>query len=182
VFITTDRSAGARPAGYMTRLFALALLLECLFVSGCATQAVPPRASFTQTDFFDRPPKPDDCLMPVLNTEPLTPHRRIAMVEAWGAVDQQDQTLAALKSKGCETGADALVLVEGQSQVDPRIAKFGLPEALVSEEEKMDTTQGQRHKNDLAPPIGQAGHPGYYVDSIAIVYEKVKANPEPPGR
>ena len=50
--------------------------------------------------------------MPVLYTEPLSGHRRIAIVEAWGTVGQEEQVLAALRSRGCETGADALVIVE----------------------------------------------------------------------
>ena len=70
-----------------------------LATAGCASHLPPPEASFTQTATFDRPPKPDDCFMPVLNREPLTGHRRIAVVEAWGAAGQEDQVLAALKSK-----------------------------------------------------------------------------------
>ena len=97
------------------------------------------------------------------------------MVEAWGAAGQEDQVLAALKSSGCETGADALVIVEDQSQANPNIAKFGLPQSTQDEEARSDLTQGQRYKKDLTPAIGQAGHPGYYLDSVAIVYDKVKA-------
>jgi hypothetical protein len=142
--------------------------------AGCASQPPPPKASFTQTATFDRPPKPADCFMPVLGTEPLTDHRRIAIVEAWGAVGQENQVLLALKGSGCETGADALVMVEDQSQTNPAIAKFGLPESTQDEEDKTDLTQGQRYKKDLPPEIGQAGHPGYYLDSVAIVYDKIK--------
>lgn len=181
MFINAKPSSSAYPTGSLIRVFAhvAMVVVECLFAAGCVLSAAPPQASFTQTAIFDRPPKPDDCFMPVLNIEPLTAHRRIAIVEAWGAVDQQDQVLAAVKSKGCETGADALVIVEGQSQVNPHTAQFGLPETLESQEEKMDKTQGQRHKNDIAPAIGEAGHPGYYVDSVAIVYDKIKADPKP---
>ena len=181
MFINCEHSSSAHPNTRMRRAVALVaiVVVECMFAAACALPAAPPKASFTQTDAFDRPPKPDGCSMPVLNTEPLTAHRRIAIVEAWGAVDQQDQVLAALKSKGCETGADALVVVEGQSQLNPHIAQFGLPETVESEEEKMDKTQGQRHKNDIAPAIGETGHPGYYLDSVAIVYDKIKAAGEP---
>jgi hypothetical protein len=114
--------------------------------------------------------------MTVLQTEPLINHRRIAIVEAWGAVGQEEQMLAALKSTGCETGADALVIVEGQSQANAATAKRGLPETTQEEEDKMDLTQGQRHKKDLTPAIGEAGHPGYYLDSVAIVYDKISAD------
>ena len=117
--------------------------------------------------------------MPVLHTEPLTNHRRIAIVEAWGAFGQENQVLEALKSSGCQTGADALVIVEDKSQVNPAIAKTGLPLTMQDEEEKMDTTQGQRFKKGLAPGIGEAGHPGYYLDSVAIVYDKIKADRKP---
>jgi len=153
--------------------------IACLLAAGCASHPPPPKASFTQTATFDRPPKPDGCFMPVLTREPLTDHRRIAIVEAWGAAGQEDQVLAALKSRGCETGADALVMVEDQSQADPNIAKFGLPLSNQDEEARMDMTQGQRFKKDSTPKIGEAGHPGYYLDSVAIVYDKIKATSEP---
>jgi hypothetical protein len=149
--------------------------IACLLAAGCASQNAPPRASFTQTATFDRPPKPANCVMTVLHTEPLTDHRRIAIVEAWGAVGQEEEVLATLKSTGCETGADALVIVEDQSQANAATAKFGLPETTQEEEDKMDLTQGQRHKRDVAPAIGEAGHPGYYLDSVAIVYDNMKA-------
>ena len=153
---------------------ATVIAIASMVAAGCASQP-PPKASFTQTATFDRPPKPDDCSMPVLQREPLTGHRRIAIVEAWGAVGQEDQVLAALKSSGCQTGADALVLVEDQSQANPAIAKFGLPLSTQDEEARMDLSQGQRYKKDLTPKIGEAGHPGYYLDSVAIVYDKIKA-------
>ena len=156
----------------------IVVVIACLVAAGCASQPIPPKASFTQTATFDRPPKPAECYMPVLQTEPLTDHRRIAIVEAWGAVGQEEQVLTALKSSGCETGADALVIVEDQSQANPAAAKFGLPETTQDEEAKMDLTQGQRHKKDVTPAIGEAGHPGYYLDSVAIVYDKIKAATE----
>jgi len=119
--------------------------------------------------------------MTVLYTEPLTEHRRIAIVEAWGAVGQEEQVLTALKSTGCQTGADALVIVENQSQANAATAKYGLPETTQEEESRMDLTQGQRHKKEVTPAIGEAGHPGYYVDSVAIEYDKIKTASEPAG-
>jgi hypothetical protein len=156
--------------------------IVCLLAASCASVPPPPSASFTQTATFDRPPKPDDCFMPLLQREPLTDHRRIAIVEAWGAVGQEDQVVASLRSKGCETGADALVIIEGQSQADSHIAKFGLPESTQDEEAKMDMTQGQRYYKDLPAGIGKPGHPGYYLDSVAIVYDKIKASFQPGSR
>jgi hypothetical protein len=161
---------------------ATVVAIASLLAAGCASQPIPPKASFTQTAAFDRPPKPADCSMPVLEREPLTDHRRIAIVEAWGAVGQEDQVLVALKSRGCETGADALVIVEDQSQANPNVAKFGLPLSTQDEEARMDLSQGQRYKKDLTPRIGEAGHPGYYLDSVAIVYDKIKAASAPGSR
>lgn len=117
--------------------------------------------------------------MPVLYQEPSTNHRRIAIVEAWGAVGQEDQVLAALKSSGCQTGADALVIVEDKSQANPATAQFGLPETTEHEETRMDLTQGQRFKEEVTPGVGARGHPGYYLDSIAIVYQKITADHKP---
>ena len=73
------------------------------------------------------------------------------------------------------------MIIEDQSQANPNIAKFGLPVSNQDEEAKMDMTQGQRFKRDLTPKIGEAGHPGYYLDSVAIVYDKIKAASEPAG-
>jgi hypothetical protein len=112
----------------------------------------------------------------------LADHKRIAIVESWGALGQEEQVLAALKSSGCQTGADALVIVEDKSQVNPATAQFGLPESTQDEEAKVDSTQAQRHAKHLAPRIGELGHPGYYLDSIAIVYEKIKAERTSPGQ
>jgi hypothetical protein len=101
------------------------------------------------------------------------------MVEAWGAVGQEDQVLAALKSSGCETGADALVIVADQSQVNPATARFGLPESTQQEEDKSDLTQSERYEKHITPAIGKAGHPGYYLDSVAIVYDQKQTASEP---
>ena len=167
--------SGPRPSANSSIVFATITVVAITCVlAACASVPPPPKASFTQTATFDRPPKSDNCFMPVLQTEPLTDHRRIAIVEAWGAVGQEDQVLAALKNKGCETGADALVVVEDRSQANPAIAKFGLPESTRDEEARSDLSQGQRYKKELTPQIGEAGHPGYYLDSVAIVYDKIK--------
>ncbi len=177
-FARAEHSFGPGRTAHTIGVLAAILAFAWLSAAGCASVPPPPKASFTQTANFDRPPKPADCYMPVLQTEPLTNHRGIAIVEAWGAIGQDEQVLAALKSRACETGADALVIVEDQSQADSKIAKFGLPESTLDEEAKMDLTQGQRYKKDLVPEIGQAGHPGVYLDSVAIVYDKIKADSE----
>ncbi len=180
VFINADRSCGAGRTPHKIGAFAVAsvLLIACVIAAGCASHQ-PTRASFTQIAIFDRAPKPPDCSMPILHTEPLTNHRRVAIVEGWGDIDQEDAVLEALRRQGCATGADALVIVESQSQTNPAIAKAGLPETLQAEELKTDATQAQRHKAEIAPQVGEFGHPGYYVDSIAIVYEKEKGDRAP---
>jgi hypothetical protein len=184
VFTNSELSSRAQMIPHRIRVFAVATMLSagCLLAAGCASQLPPPKASFTQTATFDRPPKPADCVMPVLQREPLADHKRIAIVESWGALGQEEQVLAALKSSGCQTGADALVIVEDKSQVNPATAQFGLPESTQDEEAKVDSTQAKRHAKHLAPRIGELGHPGYYLDSIAIVYEKIKAERTSPGQ
>src|ERR1019366_3960979 len=87
VFITADRSPGVDRTPLTTRAFAVATFVvsASLVAAGFGSPPPPPKASFTQIATFDRAPKPPDCFMPVLHTEPLTNHRRIAIVEAWGA-------------------------------------------------------------------------------------------------
>jgi len=156
-----------------------------LLLGGCAGAAAgcfdkrPTQVLVTQVAPAIHPAKPPDCDMPVLTEEPTAGYQQIAIVEAWGAAGQEDQVLAALKSSGCETGADALVIVEDQSQDNAKIAKFGLPMSNEDEEARMDLTQGQRFKKDSTPKVGEAGHPGYYLDSVAIVYDKIKAASQP---
>jgi len=177
VLINADRSCGVGRPPNKVGAFAVAsvLLIACLAAAGCASHQ-PTRASFTQIATFDRAPKPPGCSMPILSAEPLANHRRIAIVEGWGDFDKEDAVLEALRGQGCETGADALVIVESQSQTNPAIAKAGLPETLQAEEMKTDATQAQRHKAEITPGVGEFGHPGYYVDSVAIVYEKEKGD------
>lgn len=148
--------------------------IASLAATGCASH-LSPQATVTQIATFDRPAKPADCSIPVLYNEPITDHHKIAIVEAWGDLGQEDAVLAALRQSGCQTGADALVIVEGQSQMDQRTLKFGLPEDLQAQEEKTDSTQSERYQhNELKAPIGNSGHPGYYLDSVAIEYETQK--------
>lgn len=142
---------------------------------GCGSHQAP-QASITQIATFDRPAKSPACSMPVLHVEPLTRHHKIAIVEAWGDFGQEDAVMEALRRRGCETGADALLIVESQSQVDPATAKRGLPEDLQTEEFTADATQMSKYKKERRPGVGESGHPGLYIDSVAIVYEKEKGD------
>jgi hypothetical protein len=178
LFIDADRSSYAgrfrRPVGASSLV--MLVVLASLGLAGCASHQ-PPEASITQIANFDRPAKSPDCSMPMLRVEPLTPHHKIAIVEAWGDFGEQDAILAALRRSACQTGADALVIVENQSQIDPRTLTFGLPENLQAQEARTDMSQAERYKqNEVKPAVGAHGHPGLYIDSVAIVYEKVKGD------
>jgi len=85
---------------------------------GCAqVSSLPPRTSVTEIEPSGHGAKPPDCDMPVLRADPTRPYRKVAIVEALGNVfANEDTVLPVVKSKACETGADAIVVNTSKSQ------------------------------------------------------------------
>jgi hypothetical protein len=162
-----------RRAGLELAFFGLCLSLGAV-VAGCATQRTPLYVDITQLAPYAHAAKPPDCPMPVLAALPLASYQQIAIVEAWADVkDQQDDVLPALRRKACETGADALVILNSKRQDMKNLLYQATPNETFDESTKKNVYSGQGEyiaEMEHTRRIGEAGHSGFYVDAIAIDY------------
>jgi hypothetical protein len=121
--------------------------------------------------------------MPILHSDiSANAYQRVAIVEAWGNPGQENEVLDAVRRGACQTGADALLILSSQSQMDGRYGKMDLPKDSNEHQGEEDSAARVRSfKEGLAPKVGEAGHAGYYVDGVALVYkqEKGRANVSP---
>jgi hypothetical protein len=112
--------------------------------------------------------------MPVLGSMPLTTFKEIAIVEAWADLqDDQADVLPALKRKACETGADALVVIDSQHQDIKHFLYQASPNETLNEttEQNVYAGQGEYIKEaEHTRSVGEAGHNGYYLEGVAINY------------
>lgn len=149
------------------RFAILILTLEALL--GCGSQKDPPDATVSWLAPQTRAAKPADCAMPMLSALPNSDYQEIAIVEVtddYNADDHEVMTLA--HRKACETGADALVILEDQKQ------KLGKPLPGFSAEEGKDigpdsgvNVRGREHE----PELGEVGHRGRYLNAAVIIYK-----------
>ena len=150
----------------------ICLAMVCLAGWGCSSSQ-PPEANILQIDSMDRPPKPPDCSLPILHSELLASgYRRVAIVEAWGKSDQENAVLDAVRRGACEIGADALLIVSSQSQVDGRISTEGIPKTSDAAESD-SSSRVHSYEEGLAPGIGEPGHAGYYIDAVALIHKSL---------
>jgi hypothetical protein len=158
-----------RIAGFASFITALAAL-----VTGCSTQHDPLTVEVTQLAPYEHAAKPPGCQMPVLNTMPLTDYEQVAIVEAWADLkDQNSDVVPALQRKACETGADALVLVNSSHQDIKNLLYRATPNET---ETDIDNKNGYSQPGEYIKTaehtrqIGEAGHNGLYIDAVAINY------------
>lgn len=141
----------------------------CLTCAGCFLEGKekPPQITVTPLVSTALRAKAPGCSMPILYEEPGVPYRQIAIVEGWGANDQRAQVLEGIEKHACQTGGDAVLILSKRSQTYLR---------------KVYSTRGSSSENppgqlgnaipskELVPGLGQLGHPGFYIDAVAIVY------------
>jgi hypothetical protein len=148
-------------------------LLGC---AGCSTGRVPMEVDITQLAPYVHAAKAPDCRMPVLSNLPLTTYRQVAIVEVWADLkDQDNDVVPALRRKACETGADALVIINSQHQDIKNLLYSATPNQTLDDTTKQNVYAGQgAYINEMEHTrrIGEAGHNGFYVDAVAINYTK----------
>lgn len=63
--------------------------------------------------------------MPVLNADPLTDFRKVAIIEGIGNVYESDAAVEeAVRKKACETGADAIIVHTRKRQTSEAITGY----------------------------------------------------------
>ncbi|MGA2410269.1 MAG: hypothetical protein ABSG46_07780 [Candidatus Binataceae bacterium] len=171
--------------GTIGRMGALLAALT-LSSTGCFGQKSPLIVQVTQLAPYQHAAKPPDCSMPVLSTLPLTNYDQVAIVEAWADLkDTSDDVVPALQRKACETGADALVIVNSSHQDIKNLLYQASPNESQSDVDAKGGGAGAYiRETEHTRLIGEAGHNGFYVDAVAINYrqapDKSGASGNPP--
>ena len=134
-------------------------ILLAALIGGCA-QRDEPETAISWLAPQNRAAKPADCAMPVLAQLPNADYQEIAIVEVVDDYNADDAEIEGLaRRKACETGADALVILENQRQ------KAG--------NATMNPAEGgaKAHAADHAPDVGEVGHKGRILNAVAITYK-----------
>lgn len=161
--------------------FARPLVVVCLAaaLSAClfSQPSTPPTATVTEIEPSTRPARSPDCYMPVLRADPTVDYQKIAIVDGWGSLKYtREQVMEVVKRKACETGADALLVIDTAEQNTRKLLYQGAPNPLRNSQ-TADWTPGQYiNDREKVPDIGSVGHPGNYVDAVAIIYTDPNAN------
>jgi hypothetical protein len=158
---------GGLKAGRGTICLALGMV-----IAGCSSQKSALQVQVTQLAPYTHAAKAPDCQMPVLGMMPLKNLSQVAIVEVWA--DQKDQppdVLPALQRKACETGADALVIINSDHQDVKNLLYAASPNQTltsVTEHSAYADPGDYIREAEHTRRIGEAGHNGFYVDAVAI--------------
>jgi hypothetical protein len=143
---------------------------------GCGAQRAPMQVSVTQLAPYVNAAKDPGCTMPVLETMPVGSYTQVAIVEAWADLkDTKEDVLPALRRKACETGADALIILNSTHQDVKRLLYQASPNEELTETTQQNVYAGQGEyiqEMEHTRRIGEAGHNGLYIDAVAINYKK----------
>jgi hypothetical protein len=150
-------------------------------IAGCGSQKNPLQVQITQLGPYTHAAKAPDCHMPVFELMPLGSLSQIAIVEVWA--DQKDQppdVLPALQRKACETGADALVIINSEHQDIKNLLYAATPNQTMNEVTGHNAYASPKDyivEAEHTRRIGEAGHNGFYVDAVAINYVAKRERP-----
>jgi hypothetical protein len=102
----------------------IALLIVAV-VAACTKIAIPPQITMAEVEPSGRAAKPPDCNLPVLRSRPLAEYREVAIIEGLGNryVEEKD-VLPLVIAKGCETGADALIINDSRAQTSENMTGY----------------------------------------------------------
>lgn len=164
---------GARTSASM-----VGFLLGLILLSGCASQRTPMQVSVTQLAPYVNAAKDPGCTIPVLGAMPMGSYTQVAIVEAWADLkDTENDVLPALKRKACETGADALVILNTTRQDVKQLLYQASPNEQLNDTTQQNVYAGQGdyiQEMEHTRRLGEAGHNGLYIDSVAISYNKAE--------
>ncbi len=157
------------------------MILALATIAGCAAEKQPLEIELTQIAPYNRAAKPPSCEMPLLDKMPLTQFQQVAIVEAWADKrDDQSDVLPALQRKACETGADALVIINSKHQDIKNLLYRASPNEQMTETTEKNayaTSADYIQEAEHTRRIGEAGHNGFYIDAVAINYRHQKSQP-----
>lgn len=174
----------ARPSGSMLGCATIYLALGAV-LAGCSSKNNELQVEVTQLAPYTNAAKAPDCQMPVLGVMPLRNLSQLAIVEVWAdSKDQPPDVLPALQRKACETGADALVIINSEHQDVKNLLYGASPNQTLT-----NVTEKQAYANpgdyikeaEHTRRIGEAGHNGFYVDAVAIDYLAEDQRPSAKG-
>jgi hypothetical protein len=159
------------PTGRAAALYAALAMISL----ACSTQRTPMEVSVTQLAPYVNAAKDPGCAIPVLSTLPPGRYTQVAIVEAWADLkDTQEEVLPALRRKACETGADALVILNSTHQDVKQLLYQASPNEQLNETTQQNVYAGQGEyiqEMEHTRRIGEAGHNGLYIDAVAITYD-----------
>lgn len=139
----------------------------CLF----SQPSYPPTATVTEIEPSTRPARSPDCNMPVLRSDPTVDYQKIAIVDGWGSLKfSKDQVMDVVKRKACETGADALLVIDSTEQNTRKLLYEGAPNPMRNSQTADQVPGDYLIDREKVPDVGSVGHPGTYVDAVAIIY------------
>jgi hypothetical protein len=154
-------------------------------LAGCSSNSKELQVEVTQLGPYTNAAKAPDCQMPVLGVMPLRNLSQVAIVEVWAdSKDQPPDVLPALQRKACETGADALVIINSEHQDVKNLLYGASPNQTLTNvtEKQAYASPGDYIKEaEHTRRIGEAGHNGFYVDAVAINYLPEDVQPSAKG-
>ena len=127
----------------MLKLIRPAIALSFLtMLAACAKVALPPTITLSEIEPSGRAAKPPDCNLPVLRSAPLADYRQVAIIEGLGnRYVAESDVLPLVVSKGCETGADALIINESRGQTSESMTGYYINAVAIIYGKKGPTVQ-----------------------------------------
>jgi hypothetical protein len=147
-----------------------ALAAMAMLVVGCFELEVPaPSATVSPMTTVMRPARPPNCPLEVLHSMPAADVQQLALVDTWGDESAKDtDLLRVLKRKGCEVGADAVVITSDKSQHEgDQLPGY---DTKVGSDIANNAANISARKHD--PTVGEVGHGGRYMSGVAIAFVK----------
>lgn len=106
--------------------------------------------------------------MPVLYSAPNSDYSQVAMVDVTADYGASDETVfGLLRQKACETGADAVIVVNNRRQT----RGAPLPGYAAGEPDDVGPQSGANiSERQHSPELGEVGHEGRVLNGVAIIY------------